>query len=70
MINNPGKRFIFVDTDNFDYIGIHEKYYNDHYASQEKTIKLVKEDQFTCLNNCWGSKTTEIHVATYKVVEQ
>ena len=70
MINNPGKRFIFVDTDNFDYIGIHEKYYNDHYASQEKTIKLVKENQFTCKNNYWDGKTSEIHVATYKVVEQ
>ena len=70
MINNPSKLFIFVDTDSCDYIGIHEKYYNDHYATQGKTIKLVKEDQFTCLNNCWGSKTTEIHVATYKVVEQ
>lgn len=70
MINNPSKLFIFVDTENYDYIGIHEKYYNDHYASQEKTIRLVKENQFTCKNNHWDGKTSEIHVATYKVVEQ
>lgn len=70
MINNPSKLFIFADTDNYDYIGIHEKYYNDHYASQGKTIKLEKEKQFTCKNNYWDGKTTAIQVSTYKVVEQ
>ena len=70
MINNPSKLLIFVDTDDYDYIGIHEKYYTDHYASQGKTIKLVKEKQFTCKKNCCCGKTAELQVATYKVVEQ
>ena len=69
MINNNRRQFIFVDTDEYDSIKLHEQFYNDHYATKGKRIRLVKEKQFACKASGWDGESSEIQVATYTVIE-
>lgn len=68
MIDSDNRRFILSEADGYDIVNIYENHYNSHYASEHKTISLVREKELSVVKTTWFNDNETENIGIYKVV--